>query len=127
MQYPVRFLLPALLLAALCAVSACGSSGTVRLLYRPADAPSIPASTAPSLSVVQLKDARNNSYIGVRHDSSPFIPNGAVPEWVTRSLAEAFTRQGLRVTHAQNLEAARIAQPEYILTKWSVGYYFRAD
>ena len=116
MHYPVRFCLPSLLLIALFAMSACGSSSTVRLLYRPADAPNIPASTAPSLSVVQLKDARTNSYIGVRHDNSPFIPNGAVSEWVTRSLAEAFTRQGLRVTHAQNLEAARASQPDYILT-----------
>ena len=116
MKHPVRFFLPALALIALFALSACGSSSTIRLLYRPADAPSIPAPTAPSLSVVQLKDARNNSYIGVRHDNSPFIPNGTVPEWVTRSLAEAFTRQGLRVTHAENLETARSSQPQYILT-----------
>jgi uncharacterized lipoprotein YajG len=115
MKHPVRFFLPALLLTVLFALSACGSSSTIRLLYRPADAPSIPASTAPSLSVVQLKDTRTNAYIGVRHDNSPFIPNGAVPEWVTRSLAEAFTRQGLRVTHADNLETARISQPQYIL------------
>jgi uncharacterized lipoprotein YajG len=116
MKHPVRFFLPVLMLIVLFALSACGSGSTVRLLYRPADAPNIPASTAPSLSVVQLKDARTNSYIGARHDNSPFIPNGAVPEWATRSLAEALTRQGLRVTHAQHLEAARISQPEYILT-----------
>jgi uncharacterized lipoprotein YajG len=116
MKHPVRFFLPALLLAALFALSACGPGSTVRLLHRPADALQIPASTAPSLAIVQLKDARANSYIGVRRDNSPFIPNGAVPEWMTRSLADAFTRQGLRVTYAQNLEAARASQPNYILT-----------
>jgi len=115
MKHPVRFFAPALLLAVLFALSACGPGSTVRLLYRPADAPQIPASTAPSISVVQLKDARSNSYIGVRRDNTPFIPNDAVPEWVTRSLADEFTRQGLRVTYAQNLEAARASQPQYIL------------
>ena len=116
MKHPVRFFLPVLWLIALFALSACGSGGTVRLLYRPADAPAIPASTAPGLAVVQIKDVRTNSYIGVRHDNSPFVPNGDVPEWVTRSLAEAFTRLGLRVTHAKNLETARSSQPEYIMT-----------
>ena len=115
MKHPVRFFVPALLLAALFALNACGPGSTVRLLYRPADAPQIPASAAPSISVVQLKDARTNSYIGVRRDNTPFIPNDAVPEWVTRSLADEFTRQGLRVTYAQNLEAARASQPQYIL------------
>ena len=116
MQHPVRRLCPVLVLIALSALCACGSSSTVRLLYRPADALSIPAPTAHSLSVVQLREARINAYLGVRYDNSPFIPNGAVPEWVTRSLAEAFTRQGLRVTQAENLEAARSSQPQYILT-----------
>jgi len=116
MKQPVRFLLPALLLAALFALGACSPSSTVRLLHRPADAPQIPTSTAPSISVVQFKDARPNSYIGVRRDSTPFIPNDAVPEWVTRSLADAFARQGLRVTYAQTLEAARAGQPQYIVT-----------
>ena len=116
MKHPVRFLFLALLLAALCVLSACGPGSTVRLLHRPADALQIPAATAPSLAVVQLKDVRSNSYIGVRRDNSPFIPNGAVSDWMTRSLADAFTRQGLRVTYAQSLEAARASQPNYILT-----------
>ncbi|MCL2122555.1 MAG: hypothetical protein FWH34_00550 [Desulfovibrionaceae bacterium] len=116
MKHPVRFFVPALLLAALFALCACGPSSTVRLLYRPADAPQIPVSTAPSISVVQLKDARSNSYIGVRRDNTPFIPNGTVPDWVTKSLADELTRQGLRVTYALTLEAARVSQPQYILT-----------
>jgi uncharacterized lipoprotein YajG len=116
MKHPVRFFVTVLLLAALFMLSACGPGSTVRLLHRHADVPQIPASTAPSISVVQLKDARTNSYIGVRRDNTPFIPNGAVSEWVTRSLADALTRQGLRVTYAQNLEAARASQPQYILT-----------
>ena len=116
MKHPVRFFAPVLFLVGLFVLSACGPSSTVRLLYRPADAPQIPAPTAPSISVVQLKDARTNSYIGVRRDNTPFIPNGTVPDWVTRSLADELTRQGLRVTYAQTLEAARVAQPQYILT-----------
>jgi len=116
MKQPVRFLLPTLLLAALFALGACSPSSTVRLLHRPADASQIPAPTAPSISVVQFKDARPNSYIGVRRDNTPFIPNDAAPEWVTRSLADAFARQGLRVTYAQTLEAARAGQPHYIVT-----------
>ena len=116
MKHPIRFFVTALLLAALFTLNACGPSSTVRLLYRPADAPQIPATTAPSISIVQLKDARPNSYIGVRRDSTPFIPNGTVPEWVTRSLADELARQGLRVTYAQHLEAARASQPQYILT-----------
>ena len=106
---------PLVLLLALLAAT-CGPSSTVRLLYRPADATLIPSPTAPSISVVQFKDARSNSYIGVRRDNSPFIPNGSAPEWVSRSLADELNRQGLRVTYAQNLETARAAQPQYILT-----------
>ena len=116
MKDPVRFFVPALLLAVMFALGACAPSSTVRLLYRPGDASQIPASTASSISVVQLKDVRTNSYIGVRRDNTPFIPNGAVPEWVTRSLADALTRQGLRVTYAQNLEEARASHSQYILT-----------
>jgi uncharacterized lipoprotein YajG len=116
MKHPLRFYTPALLLVALFTLSACGPGNTVRLLHRPTDAPQIPESTAPSISVVQLKDARSNSYIGVRRDNTPFIPNGTVPEWVTRSIADGLTRQGLRVTYAQTLEAARASQPQYILT-----------
>ena len=116
MRCPVRFFAPVLLLAVLFTLCACGPNSTVRLLYRPADAPQIPASTAPSIAVVQLKDARSNSYIGVRRDNTPFIPNGTVPDWVTKSLADELTRQGLRVTYAQTLETARVAQPQYILT-----------
>ena len=115
MKHSVRFVVPILMLAALCALSACSPGSTVRLLHRPADTPQIPASTAPSIAVVQLKDGRTNSYIGVRRDNSPFIPNDAVSEWVTRSLADALGRQGLRVTYAQTLEAARASQPQYIL------------
>jgi uncharacterized lipoprotein YajG len=116
MKDPVRFLVPTLLLAALFVLSACGPSSTVRLLNRPSDAPQIPAPTAPSISVVQLKDVRPNPYIGARRDNTPFIPNGAPPDWVTRSLADALVRQGMRVTYAQDLEAARASQPQYILT-----------
>ena len=116
MKQPVRFFVSALLWAVLFALSACSPSSTVRLLHRPADAPQIPAPTAPSISVVQLKDARSNSYIGVRRDNSPFIPNDAVPEWLSRSLADALARQGLRVTYAPTLEAARAGQPQYIVT-----------
>ena len=105
-----------MLAAVLLTLNACAPSSTVRLLHRPADAPQIPAPTAPSISVVQLKDARSNSYIGVRSDNTPFIPNGTVPDWVTQSLADALTRQGLRVTYAQNLETARASQPQYIVT-----------
>lgn len=115
MTYPAR-LLGLLLLPALFLLNACGPSGTVRLLYRPADATLIPAPTAPSISVVQFKDVRTNSYIGTRKDNSPFVPNGNVAEWVSRSLADELNRQGLRVTYTQNLESARAAQPRYILT-----------
>ena len=96
--------------------SACGPSSTVRLLYRPTDASLIPSPAAPAVSVVQFKDVRTNSYVGVRKDNSPFIPNGQVPEWVSRSLAEELNRQGLRVSYATSLELARAAQPDYILT-----------
>jgi uncharacterized lipoprotein YajG len=116
MKYLARFFTPALLLVALFILCACGPGSTVRLLHRPSDAPRIPASTAPSIAVVQLKDARSNSYIGVRHDNTPFIPNGTVSEWVTQSLAEGRTRQGRRVAYAQHLDVARASQPQYILT-----------
>jgi hypothetical protein len=65
---------------------------------------------------MQLKDSRPNPYIGTRHDNTPFIPNGSPPEWVTRSLADALVRQGMRVTYATDLETARASQPQYILT-----------
>jgi predicted small lipoprotein YifL len=114
MKRIVRF--SALSVLAVFALAACGPSGTVRLLYRPADATLIPPPTAAGISVVQFKDSRPNSYIGVRRDNSPFVPNGTVAEWVSRSLADELNRQGLRVTYAQNLETARASQPQYILT-----------
>jgi uncharacterized lipoprotein YajG len=117
MKEPVRYFFPALLLFALFALSACGPSNTVRLLNRPADAPLIPSSTAPGISVVQLNDARTGTDIGVRHDKTPFTPGGQPHDWVTNSLADALARQGLRVTYAKDIEAARSSpQPQYTLT-----------
>ena len=117
MKHPVRFLTPAILLVALFALGACGPSNTVRLLQRPSDAlQSIPASTAPSIAVVLLKDVRPNQHIGVKRDNSPFIPGGSPSEWVTRSLADAFVRQGMRATYAKDIEEARASQSQYTLT-----------
>ena len=116
MKKTVRFFAPLVLLVALFALNACSPGSTVRLLHRPADAPQIPASTAPSISVVQLKDARPNPYIGMRRDNTPFIPNGSPSEWVTRSLADALARQGLRVTYAKDIEEARTSGSQYTLT-----------
>jgi uncharacterized lipoprotein YajG len=115
MKVPVRFFASALLPAALLVLCACGPSSTVRLLHRPVNAPQIPVSTAPSIATVQLKDVRTDPYIGVRHDNTPFIPGSSPPEWVTRSLADALARQGLRVTYATDIETARASQPQYIL------------
>jgi len=116
MKCSVRFFAPLLLPAVLFALCACAPGSTVRLLNRPAEAPQIPSAAAPGIAVVQLKDARPDPYIGVRRDNTPFVPGGAPHEWVTRSLADALARQGLRVTYAENIEAARASQPQYILT-----------
>jgi len=116
MKKLVRFFAPILLLVALFALNACGPGATVRLLHRPADAPQIPASTAPSISVTQLKDTRPSPYIGMRRDDTPFVPNGSPAEWVTKSLADALARQGMRVTYAKDIEEARASQSQYTLT-----------
>lgn len=103
-----------LLLFLVCA--GCGPSNSVRLLYKPAEATVLPAPGAPSVAVVQLEDKRPSPQLGVRRDNSSFVPNAPVAEWLSRSLADELTRQGLQVSYATTLEQARMGNPAYIVS-----------
>ncbi len=103
------------LLAALFCAS-CGPSNTVRLPYKPADSSVLPAPGAPSVAVVQFTDKRPNTQLGVRRDGSSFIATSPVAEWLSRSLADELSRQGLQVSYAASGDQARSANPDYIIT-----------
>lgn len=109
------FSLAALLLLAF-ALSGCGPSNTVRLVYKPADSSVLPAPGAPRVTVVQFADKRANVQLGVRRDNSSFVANAPVAEWVSRSLADELGRLGLQVSYATTVDQGRSGNPDYIVT-----------
>lgn len=97
---------------------ACGPGNSVRLLPPPPiAASSLPAPTAPSVSVVNFKDERIDPIaIGQRRDGSAFTTTGDVSSWVSRALADELARKGLRVTFAMTASQARSSNPDYLVT-----------
>lgn len=93
----------------------CGPSNTVRLVYKPTDSNVLPAPGAPSVAVVQFQDKRPNTQLGVRRDGSSFVATSPVAEWLSRSLADELSRQGLQVSYATSSDQARAANPDYII------------
>lgn len=105
-----------LMLLAFTALSACGPSNTVRLVYKPADSSVLPPPGAPRVTVVQFTDKRANTQLGIRRDNSSFVANAPVAEWLSRSFADELARLGLQVSYATTLDQARSGNPEYIIT-----------
>ena len=111
-----------LLSMALCAILVCAAlmvsgcaQNSVRLLYNPATSASVPAVTAPRVTVVLFEDQRGRVDIGVRKDGTPFQPGSNVAEWVSYSLADELTRQGAQVSIATNMQQAQAGKPDYII------------
>ncbi len=96
--------------------TACGPSNTVQLTYPPKDSSLLPAPTAPTVAVVLFADKRTQKHLGTRKDNTTFASNVAVPEWISRSFADALSRKGLQVSFASTSDQARIANPKYIVT-----------
>lgn len=102
-----------LLLALVC--TGCGPSNNVRLLYKPV-VDSLPAPDAKRVVVVEFKDQRQDTRLGVRRDGSTFMADRDVPVWLSRSLADELTRLGLQVSYAASRKDAAAAQPDFVVT-----------
>ncbi len=96
--------------------TACGPSNTVKLTYPAKDSSLLPAPSAPTVAVVLFEDKRPHTHLGTRKNSTTFAANVAVPEWVSRSFADALNRHGLQVSYAETADIARMANPKYIVT-----------
>ncbi len=101
------------LLATLCV--ACGPSGMVPLTYPTKDAAVLPAPSAPRVAVVIFADKRSTQSLGVRSKGT-FESNVAVPEWISRSFADALNRRGAQASIATSVDQARAAGISYIVT-----------
>ncbi len=96
--------------------TACGPSSTVKLTYPAKDSSILPAPSAPTVAVVLFEDKRPHTHLGSRKDNTTFASNVAVPEWLSRSFADALNRHGLQVSYAETADVARRANPKYIVT-----------
>ncbi len=110
----VRNMLALLVLSMLCV--ACGPNNQIPLTYPPKDGSVLPAPGAPHVAVVLFSDKRPQAHLGTRSDGSTFTSTIAVSDWVARSFADALSRQGLQVSFAGNINQAKAANPNYIVT-----------
>lgn len=99
-------------------LTACGPSNSVRLLSTPPlDASILPAPNAARVVVVSFKDKRDDtSALGARRDGSAFTASEDVALWVSRALADELARNALQVSFATNVNQARSANPDYLVT-----------
>lgn len=117
MSAPIRqsFVL-LLVLAVFGMLTACGPSNNVRLLYNPSTASVLPQPQAPHVAVVMFEDQRPHQMIGERKDGSVFTSTSTVTDWISRSLADELSRQGMQVSYATTMAQAQSGNPEYIVT-----------
>lgn len=107
------------LLFALCfSLAACGPGNSVKLLPPPPiAASSLPPPSAPSVSVVNFTESRQEpSVVGQRRDGSAFTTTGDVATWIARAVADELARKGFRVTFSTDARQARNSSPTYLLT-----------
>ncbi len=97
-------------------LSACGPSDTVRLTYPEKDSSVLPAPSAATVAIVLFADKRPHTHLGMRKNNTTFASTVAVPEWISRSFADALSRHGLQVSYAESVDVARKANPQYIVT-----------
>ncbi|UYH53047.1 hypothetical protein [Lawsonia intracellularis] len=93
----------------------CGPSNKVNLIY-PKGEIVLPKSGAPRVVVVLFHGSNKLHTIGTKTDGSHFMPTSPVTEWVSRSLAEELSKQGLQVSYARDLAQAKMSNPNYIVT-----------
>ncbi len=105
-----------LIMAFMLMLTACGPNDTVRLTYPEKDSSVLPAPSAATVAVVLFTDKRPHAHLGVRRNNTTFASTVAVPEWISRSFADALSRHGLQVSYAESVDVARKAQPQYIVT-----------
>lgn len=112
-----RILSLSLLVCCMALLAACGPGNSVRLLPPPLDNSVLPAPNAPRLVVVSFADKRaDSSALGMRRDGSSFTASEDVALWVSRALADELGRHSLQVSFATNVNQARSANPDYMVT-----------
>jgi len=97
-------------------VGGCSPSNTVKLTYKSSNASTLPAPGSTSIAIVQFKDERTKSHIGIRSDGSQFVTSSPVIEWLSKSLAEELSKNGYQVSFSQSINQAKTANPDYIIT-----------
>lgn len=97
-------------------IGGCSPSNTVQLTYKPSDSSTLPAPGSTSIAIVQFKDERTQSHIGIRKDGTQFVTSAPVVEWLSRSLAEELAKHGYQVSFSQSIQQAKKAKPDYIVT-----------
>ncbi len=96
--------------------AACGPSNTVPLTYPVEEGGVLPAPNAPRVAVVIFDDKRTQAHLGHRSDNTTFVGTSSVPEWMSRSLAEALRARGLQVSFANTLVEAQNSGTAYVIT-----------
>ncbi len=96
--------------------TACGPNNTVPLTYPAKDSSLLPAPNAPRATVVLFKDKRSQPHLGTRSDSTTFEGTSSIPEYVSRSFADALSRRGIQVSFANSIAQARRAGAGHIIT-----------
>ncbi len=96
--------------------AACGPNNTVPLTYQTEKTSVLPAPSAARVAVVLFTDSREQSHLGTRTDNTTFVGTSSVPEWISRSFAEALRNKGLQVTFAHSMSEALQGSPAYVVT-----------
>lgn len=109
-----RLLLLSLAAALLLCATACGPTNYVRLQYASEQTPARIQPNAPSVTVVELADARSVQDIGMRNDETPFIPVSSVTAWVSEALREELSRKGLNTRYATSADT--VTPGDHIVT-----------
>ena len=99
-------------------LTACGPGNDVRLLAIDQPAVSVlPKPNAPTVTVVEFKDARSNgTSVGQRRDRSAFTTSDSPTLWISHALADALSRHGFLVSYAKSFDQARKGNPDYMVT-----------
>ncbi len=111
--HTISKMLGLMLLTFFCA--ACGPNNLVPLTYPAKDAALLPAPNAPRVAVVMFTDKRSTQSLGTRSKGS-FESTVAVPDWISRSFADALSRRGAQASIASSVQQARAAGITYIVT-----------
>ncbi len=110
----VNKLLGLVVLALFC--TACGPNNTVPLTYPTKDSSLLPAPNAPRATVVLFQDKRKQPHLGTRSNNTTFEGTSSIPEYISRSFADALSRRGIQVSFTNTVAQARRAGAGHIIT-----------